>query len=227
MPDQKQLLTYRKFDDQAQLDDLTNLLRDHHIEFQVVEGRDSLDALYGGDLHRRYFEVRLFAEDFNRADALQAQQVVHEAADISQDHYLYTFTNEELLDILAKPDEWSALDYELARRLLKDRGQDLNDFELQQLRQKRVDALAKPEESKRSWIILGYLSCLLLAGLPAVFIGHHLSTFRKTLPNGQRVHAYVPRDRKHGGIMFIIGLMTIMIHLTSWLIFMLKGGRFD
>ena len=69
-----------------------------------------------------------------------------------------------------------------------------------------MKALAKPEESQKSWIIAVYLFSFLGGGV-GVIIGYSLWSSKKTLPNGERIYSYKSEDRKHGKNIFIIGLI--------------------
>ncbi|MDN5202313.1 hypothetical protein QQ008_13085 [Fulvivirgaceae bacterium BMA10] len=35
---------------------------------------------------------------------------------VDSNHYLYEFTDDELFEILMKPDEWGSIDYELSKK---------------------------------------------------------------------------------------------------------------
>src|SRR6187431_3066642 len=41
--------------------------------------------------------------------------------------------------------------------------------------------------------------------------GWHLRTFKKTLPNGQRIYVYTTEDRKHGLTMMILGIVMLVV----------------
>ena len=55
----------------------------------------------GGDLLKEY-EVQLKAEDFERAEQLMETRVESLMADVPEDYYLLTFTNEELHEVIVK-----------------------------------------------------------------------------------------------------------------------------
>jgi len=129
---------------------------------------------------------------------------------LNRGHYLFEFTNEELYEILEKPDEWNYIDYKLAQKILKERGKDINENLLASLKEERVTELSKPERRYSFWIIVGYISSL-LGGLLGLAIGWILWTMKKTLPNGERIYVYSESDRRHGKIMFMIGIIIFPI----------------
>jgi hypothetical protein len=66
--------------------------------------------------------------------------------EVDQDYYLLTFTDTELLEILAKPDEWGHFDCVLAKKPLTDRGHAITDAYTKQLKAKRLEELAQYED---------------------------------------------------------------------------------
>jgi hypothetical protein len=208
-----EFVTYKKFSDQERVVAITQLLQENGIKVEITEDRSSLDSLYGDKHFNRQFYVRIEKDNFAKADAILATTSEKELATIDRDHYLYSFTDQELFDILSKPDEWNELDYQLSKKLLNERGKDISEHTIELLKKQRVSELAKPEEGQRNWIYAGYLFSL-LGGLLGIFIGWHLSTFRKTLPDGQRIFGYSRGDRAHGTRILIIGVVMFLIVLT-------------
>ena len=161
-------------------------------------------------MFKQQFYVKLKKDDFKKADSLLLDESAKELENVDKDHYLYAFTDEELFDILSKPDEWNEFDYQLSQQILKERGKVINADTIDLLRKQRINELAKPEEGQRNWIYAGYLFAM-LGGLLGIFIGWHLSTFKKTLPNGERVYGHTQDDRRHGKRIFIIGLIMFIV----------------
>jgi hypothetical protein len=208
-----EFLVYKKFYKQERVTALTQLLSEHGIDFEIAEDRESLDSLYGDKHFNRQIFIKLKRDDFAKADSLLLQESEKQLENVGKDHYLYDFTDEELFDILCKPDEWNALDYQLSKKILKERGREINADTIALLKKQRVNELAKPEEGQKNWIYAGYVFAL-LGGLLGIFIGWHLSTFKKTLPDGQRVFAYKKEDRSHGTIILILGIIMLGVSLA-------------
>jgi hypothetical protein len=214
-----QFITYRKFTEQSQADALIQVLRDNQIECETAEDRDSLDSLYGAKVFNRHFFVKIKQQDFAKADALLQEQSEKEVETVDQEHYLFSFTDDELFEILYKPDEWSEFDHQLARKLLKEKGRDISPETIELLKRQRIKELAKPEQESRIWIYAGYIFSL-LGGWIGIAIGLILVTAKKTLPDGQRVYTYPANDRNHGILMFTIGLIMLALSVILWI----KGG---
>lgn len=122
---------------------------------------------------------------------------------IDKKYYLFSFTNDELYEILIKSDEWNPFDYKLAQKLLINRGEKVDAEMLDSLKKERLKVLAKPEQNQNSWIVAGYLFSFLGGGV-GIIIGYSLWSSKKTLPNGERIYSYKSVDRKHGKIFSLL-----------------------
>jgi hypothetical protein len=205
-------VTYKKYYEQEKADALALLLADNRIEYRVDEERESLDSLYGDKHFDKEFSVKLRAEDFARADLLLKEISVKEVENVERDHYLFSFTDEELFDILSKPDEWNEFDYELARKILTKRGKEVSAATLDLLKKQRLKALMQYEESPKLTIIAGYLFAI-LGGAIGVFIGWYLLTYKKVLPNGQRMYGFAKADRDDGRRIVILGAIFFVVYM--------------
>lgn len=206
-------LTYKKFYEQDRAEALAIVLQNNGIKFEITEDRESLDSMLIGDKHfNLYYFVKLKKEDFAKADSLLANESEKELEIVDKDHYLYEFTDEELFDILSKPDEWNAFDYQLSKKILIERGKEIDNETIDLLKKQRITELSKPEDSSKAWIYAGYLSAM-LGGLIGIFMGIAIISATKTLPNGQKIYTYSVGHRKHGTRILIIGTIMFMISL--------------
>lgn len=205
-----EFITYKKFNEQESLTTLTNLLDENSINYELSEDRDSLDSLYGHKHFNRVFYVKIKKEDFPKADAIIIENVNHDLEAVDRDYYLFKFSGNELFDILSKPDEWSEFDYQLARQILQQRGEDIDDKVLADLKTRRINDIAKPLSVSKTLIYTGYIMSL-LGGIIGIFIGISLATTKKTLPDGQVVYVYTENDRHHGIRMSVMGLVILLV----------------
>jgi len=157
-------------------------------------------------------EVRVLVPvtELPRANALLEAEAAEAAEDIPEDHYLHQFTDSELLDLLSKPDEWSAHDYVWAQQLLAARGRPLRPAEVQALRFVRTEQLATYKSLPTGWLVAGWAMAA-LGGPLGIIVGWYFYTATTTLPNGQRVSTYAPSDQKQG--LWMMGLGTVMFLL--------------
>jgi len=202
----------RKFPTLDQANELKDLLEKNGINSILADNVPPVDITFSGSTLRNEIEIRIKQSDFEKAEEIIERNAEELIDQIDKDYYLFEFSDEELYEILLKSDEWSAFDYTLAQKLLKQRGKSIDKELLNSLKNERLKDLAKPEENQRPWIVGGYVFSL-LGGFLGLIIGYFLWTSKKTLPNGQKVYSYSKNDRKHGKYIFYIGLIIAPISL--------------
>lgn len=203
-------ITYQKFIDLAEVKEFSDLLKEHNIEFLVEDESASLDATFGNSAFSKEYRIKLKKEDFEKVNNLKLQLSENEIEAIGRDYYLFQFTDLELIELITQNDKWSTFDFLLAQRILKERGKEVNAEVLSTLRAERIEELSKPEKNQTVWIVVGYLAAF-LGGLFGFFIGWHLMSHKKTLPNGNRVPGYSEKDQKHGLRILIIGIISVIV----------------
>lgn len=191
--------------------ELQDLLHQHRITAIVADDAPPVDVTFSaGSSSKDIYEVRISRYDFKKAEEILQEDAKKLIAQVPKDHYLFEFTNEELYDILIKADEWSTFDYTLAQHILNQRGEHITQEVLQDLKNKRLKALATPESNQQPWIIMGYIFAI-FGGFLGILIGYFLWTNKKTLPNGQKVYAHTANDRTQGKFIFYLGLIILPI----------------
>ncbi|WP_210521470.1 hypothetical protein [Hymenobacter terricola] len=197
---------YQSFANAEVAQGLLSLFRHHNIVYEtgLDEPAYSLNMAFNPTDTR--FVVRLRPDDFETARRLEDEFNHHFTATADPNHYLYTFTNDELFDMLVKPDEWNSYDVTLAGQILRQRGRSVTPDTVRLLQQNRLVEMAKPEPSQKSWILAGYVFAL-LGGFISIFIGWHLRNHTKLLPNGAQVPAFSADDRAHGLRILVLGCL--------------------
>ncbi|HEY4198625.1 MAG TPA: hypothetical protein VGM63_23955 [Mucilaginibacter sp.] len=208
-----EFLTFQQFNDPALAEDLIDLLVKNNISYLVEEdimnvAVNPLTAI-NNELSKVYY-VKIHPDDFTKVTQLLKERDDQYVDEVEADHYLFGFTNEELLEVLEKEDEWSSFDYELAKKILNERGITVDLKKLAALNESRLEELRQPEKSQTFLVFLGYLFAL-LGGVAGIFIGWHFFSHKKTLPNGERLYGYNETDRKHGKIIFYLAICCFVI----------------
>ena len=206
----REFVTFRRFPEESAAKELMDILDENNIEYVWSKERDSLDGLYGDKVFKHEYIVKINNHDFPAVEKILLLKSREDLDDVENDHYLFSFSNEELLELIGKRDEWSEFDFLLAQKILKQRGVDTSMIDADKIRKERLDKLAEPDKSNRYWIYAGYILAL-AGGLFGLFIGWHLSTFKKLLPNGQKVSGYDVKDRTHGNRILVLSLVSLAI----------------
>ncbi len=207
-------VTFQKFSDRGAAIELAELLKSHKLDPVLEDASAAFDPSFAFSEIVKEYRIKLRREDFEKAESLLLQLSEKEVENLDKGHYLFGFTDEELIEVVSKPDEWNRVDYVLAKKLLKERGITIDPKDADNLKKKRLSELSKPYEGQTGWIIFGYILAF-LGGLLGIFIGWHLCYHKRTLPNGERVYAYIKADRGHGNSILIIGVFCFIIGVIS------------
>lgn len=203
-------ITYKTFNDPALANEIAELFELNNVEYAITEETSGFDPSMVMSNAPVDYCVKIKGEDFDRADQLLQQYEERNIEEIGKDYYLFGFTDVELTGILIKPDEWSTFDYVLARKILNERGNYISEGDIASLKSARIEELKKPYSPQTLWIVAGYVLAL-AGGILGFFIGWHLSTYKKTLPDGERVYGYIESDRKHGSRIFFLSFIGLAI----------------
>jgi hypothetical protein len=201
---------YQQFPTAGAAHDLLALLEEHDIPCQTSRSTPTIENALSLDNGPQVFWVHLRLADTARADALQDEENRRLIAEADPSHYLFGFTDQELMDLLVHRADWSRYDVQLAEHLLGQRGHEPEVQGLQQLHTERAALPPPPEPSHPGWIIAGYVAAL-LGGFGGIILGWHLYSHRRTLPDGRQQHAFSARDRVHG--IWIVGLGVVAVTL--------------
>jgi hypothetical protein len=222
----EELLTYKKFKDLEIANDISEKLKEGGIYFEIEKEKEFLDSGFSNNPLQTNFKIKIEPSDFLKADKVLENYYLNLLDKIPKDYYLFSFTNKELFEIISKQDEWGDLDYQLAQKILSDRGDAVSQDEVQALKSKRIKVLSKPEQPQTQLVLIGYainsISCLsLFLNLKFRFIwimgagilGAIISQTKRTLPTGELAFTFNEKDRKHGKIITLLSIFFFFVIL--------------
>lgn len=210
--------SFRFFPSREVAEEVQLLLNSNGIDSVIKEDTGDLAKEFLGDSPHHKFELLIAETDRDQAEAVLLNRAMEELDDIDKSHFLFDYTNEELMTILIEKDEWNEVDVLLSQKILQERGVVVQEEELQVLREKRLNELAKPESKQTGWVIFGYIA-IVIAPFVGAILGFALSKSQKRLPNGVKVPRYSTSIQKHGdfiGFTSVISLV-LQIYLRSGL----------
>lgn len=210
MPD---FSTYQKFFTPEEAQPLIELLKEHQVPYKFIKAKRMVDGVIAGEVSDVMDEVKIPSDKFEMVNRIISETTTVNLDELDPDHYLLSYTDEELEAILRNPDEWGNQDYLLARKILEKRGITFSNEELESFRKARIALLARPEKVPQAWRIAGYFFAL-LGGFFGVLIGLAISQSKKTLPDGSRVYTYDDATRKTGKTIIYLSLIVFAVSLT-------------
>ena len=150
---------FRKSINKSIIEEVASILERENIDFQLIDNEKYFDATFVTDPSKIEYQLLIQKEDFENAETL-ITKYYSENLIIPEDYYLKEFSDEELIEIIYKKDEWNEFDYEVAKSLLKDRGIVISETDIERINSERLEKLKtnyeKPNEVK-NLIILGYI----------------------------------------------------------------------
>ena len=200
-----EFLVFRSFYTEDEAISLLEFFKEKGIDGSIVKYRPIVDKIYVGVNYHREFQVRIKSYEFNKANEILDRHINQNLSEIGEDYYLHSFTDNELLEIIEKPDEWNNQDIIISKKILRDRGVTISDDEVSEKKIARIKKLEKPEREDGLFIILGYFFSVFF-GFFGIGIGLLIRNAKKTLPDGRKVFLYDNKTRDHGKNILIIGL---------------------
>ncbi len=207
-----QFVKYRSFNDKSLARELYQKLSEAGIPVVWEDTEGFFDVTFANNEILHIYYVKIKQEDFKKADELLMNSIMETDQQPIGDYYLFSFSNEELIDVLKSPDEWNAFDLYWAKKILASKGIELTEEELEQQKTKRIEELKKPWILDKLWLFcafslwvvaLGFVH--IYAAIAVIFISSYISFSKKTMPDGQRVMAFSDTDRLLGKVCLAAG----------------------
>lgn len=188
--------------------------RENGIDYRLDRSKELLDRAFIGENLEKKFFLKIRSSDFTKANQVLDARILQNITALERDYYLFSFTNDELIEILRKPDEWSRQDFLIARKILDERGEHISEDVINDLKSKRINELGREESEPIFSIMAGYILALLV-GIVGLFFGLAFMTAKKNIPNGKKVFTYSRSTRKHGRNIVIISAVSLFILLMN------------
>ncbi len=214
---QEEFVTFEKFNTKDSAEKFAVLIKNKNIPYLIENNSLSFDPTFANNGFGVEYCLKIRQENFEEVNKILLQKSEEEIENVDKDYYLYSFSDEELIDVISKSDEWNKFDISLAKKILNEKRIDVSEEKINSIKEERILELSKPEKDQTGVILFGYFSAF-LGGIWAFFIGWHLLTNKKTLPNGNRIYAYSNNDRKHGNRIFILGILFSIIWLLYFIL---------
>ncbi len=202
-------LTFARYNDEILAQEIAVLLKTEGITVQLEDTLGFFDVTFANNPLQREVSIKMHPRDFSNADEILLSYYEKRIDDLEDDYPLLSFSNEELQEILSKPDEWGRFDFVLAKKLLRERGLPIEDEALKELKTERNEKLKEPIQTGAFTLILYYLSTLMFPFI-TIFIGLFMIQSKITLPDGTYIKRYNVSDRLHGRIIIGISLFILI-----------------
>lgn len=215
-------LTFKKFNHIELANEIGEVLKANNIDYSIEDNKKFFDVNFSNTSLENDVSLNLKPADFERAHMILDEFYKQQIQTVPLDYYLFDFSDQELLEIISKPDEWGEFDYHLSQKILVDRGKEIKTDIVDLLSTQRNNELSKPELTNKYLIYRGYIAAL-FGGIFAIMFGYDLAYSKKTLRNGKQVYTYKEIERKHGKRIVLIGVISLIIWIGVILILRNQG----
>ncbi len=200
---------FRSFNSIEECQPTKDFLTEHNIPFKIEDTSLQFDVSFSNSDLLKNLVIKVQSKDLEAINRLLSPDVnaIHQ---LDKDDYLLSFTDEELIDVLKKKDEWSHDDFIIAKTILKERGHSITDEQIQTWYTDRIEELSIPEKGNPNWIFAGYALSVasMFIGLG---IGWNYQFLKKKLPDGTKVYHYNETTRFHGKMMIFIAVAIVLV----------------
>ncbi len=149
--------------------------------------------------------ILLAKED--RAKASKVMEESYAGTPLPEGHFLRDATDDEILEILAAPEEWSFFDLAQARKLARER--QLSAVDLAEKKAVHVEALQEGKPAPKTLLRLGWILSLVGSGI-GIILGVGLVISMEKTPNGL-FHKYDKASRESGANIAFVGVVMSVI----------------
>ena len=208
-----EFVLFQSFIDDNEALPVIEVFKENGIEYEVEQFKEPLDSILAGDVIRDKFYLKIRSQDFHRANEVLDQVILKNIPNIEKDYYLFSFSTDELQEIINNPGEWSRQDLLIAKNLLNERGVNITEEKINTIKNSLTKQMGMPEKGNSGWIIFGYVLAL-LGGVMSLIIGLPYLVAKKTLPDGSRVYVYDQSTRNHGKAISILWIGMTIIHFV-------------
>ena len=135
---QDKFLCFQKYNDVDIAEAVGQKLFENGIAYTIENERKYWDPSFANNSFAADIILKIAPDNFTSAHKI-LETFYKDQLDITDnDYYLNSFTDDELFEIVSKPDEWGHFDYQLAQKLLKERGKDVSMEFIYQLKKQRI-----------------------------------------------------------------------------------------
>ncbi len=201
-----EFVAYRKFTDIDSAEEICDRLREKEIECNLQDNLHQYVKIIGYNEIDLGITLNIKSEDFPKADRILEAYYLTEIENVDKDYHLFEFTDEELKDILAHPYEWGSFDFQLARKLLKEKGIEYSDDYISQRKLEKITELSQVKKVPKYKIVSGYILSIIFPPV-GLITGLLIINNRNILPTGEKFYIHPKSDRTHGKMMIGISII--------------------
>ena len=189
---------------------ISEILNSNDIDFIIENTKPTVDITF---TNSGAFDYILKVKKSQLEDALKLLESSSPDNSINDIHYMDSFTDDELIEVISMPDDWEKNDVEYAKKLIKKKEIVIDEKKIKETQQKVISELIEPIKAKPILIVIGYILSF-LGGWLGLVIAVHLRYKKRDEGNEDTIFYYDKKSRSHGESMFIILILWILFYFV-------------
>ncbi|WP_306643080.1 hypothetical protein [Sanyastnella coralliicola] len=198
----------RIYQNREQATELAKQLIDDGVNAYVADNSGAVDLTFSNSKINEEFQVLVDGHQYVDAMNFLVERAEKELHHIPEDHYLYSFTDEEIMDVLRDFDEWNEVDIALSSKIAKDRNLPITSMVID-------DKKDSVEPNDQIGIIVIAYILLLIAPIVSAIIGWILAYYKKQDKQGSLYYVYSERAQKQGKIVMWLGIIFLALFVLA------------
>jgi hypothetical protein len=219
--DKKQFKFYKDFQNLEEAKAFIDLLKANNIDYLASKPEVIIDEAIVGTRLMPKVVVKIRPYDFLTVNKLIETEIGNLEYTDLQDHYLNQLADAELHEILTRPDEWSVEDVNIAKILLRGRGVDISDEEVQRLREERLQEIRAGKTGNKAvmalyflGIIIGFFTSFIFI-LAGIGMGYYYAFSKSVDLDGRKHFVFEPTTRKYGQFILFGGAAVLVVEVIT------------
>jgi len=202
---QSDLVEVSRCRDAESVSETTDILVSNNIPYKMGSTASNFDITTIGTGSNPEVIISVRRADYAAARA--AMEIEYLKIGLPENHYLLTSTDDELADILGKPEEWSSFDVAHARKIVGERG--IDESLIHQKKSQRIEQLKRGKRASNALVFFGWFFSL-LGGIIGVGIAWSICFMRERAPEGD-FFTYDDVSRERAKPMFQVACVMTVI----------------
>jgi hypothetical protein len=157
---------FQKFPNLEGASELIAILKDNDIPYEIDE-RGQRFTLVVNPLDN-FTIVKINESDIEKVNQLLDESSEKDFENHEEDHYLYTFADKDIIDVIANQDEWSKFEIKIAQKIAKDRQIELTAEVLKEAKKEKIEHEIIEKQKEKSQVINSASWFIIIAGLSVI-----------------------------------------------------------
>jgi len=146
--------------------ELISILKNNNIPYEVDDPRKG--AILVANTKENFIVIKIRESDIEKTNFILDGLAENDFKNHDEDHYLYTFADKDIIDVIANQDEWSKLEVKIAQKIAKDRQIDLSAQILKTAKKQNIEQEVIEKHKEKSQIRNAANWFIIIAGLSVI-----------------------------------------------------------